>query len=378
MNLFDTQCDVDHGLALAHRVDPKYAPVFEKVPDRDRAALALYFLPHGSKKEHLEVTRPRVLKWYCPFADQRNFPSGHRYSINVYAGCQHQCAYCYAAGYVAGQARCKSSFRADLVKDLDALDAYDVPAAPVHLSNSTDALQPLEAEYRHALFVLEQLAERRHRFTTVTLLTKNPAMLQNTRYVQVLHRLNALPSDHPRSSWFASHGYSPLRIECSLAFYDDLHRQLLDPAAPSVASRMQAIRRLREQNLPVYVRIDPLFPRDPLPDRRKMCDFNLPDVQPLSDLEALVRFCREVGVTHVIYSVAKITQPRGSTLSTVMKQMKRVYEHLAPDRALVLRGGAWRLPENVALEMVVNPYLRLCREHAVAAITCKANLVSTP
>jgi len=71
---------------------------------------------------------------------------------------------------------------------LEALEAYDVPPAPVHLSNSIDPLQPLEEQHRHALFVLERLAEHRSRFTTVTLLTKNPALLTDDRYVQVLHR----------------------------------------------------------------------------------------------------------------------------------------------------------------------------------------------
>jgi len=77
------------GLSLAERVHPKYRPVFEMLSEADRAAVALYFLPHGSKKDLLDVSRPRVVKWYCPFADQREFPSGHRYCINVYAGCEH-------------------------------------------------------------------------------------------------------------------------------------------------------------------------------------------------------------------------------------------------------------------------------------------------
>ena len=172
MNLFDKELDLELGLSLARYVNPKYQPVFEKLPDRDRAALAFYFLPHGSKKDVLEVTRPYVIKWYCPFADQRKFPSGHRYCINVYTGCEHKCQYCYAAAYVSEQVHCKSNFRAELVKDLDALDEYDVPAAPVHVSNSTDPLQSLELQHRHTLFVLKNLAKRRHRFTTVTLLTK--------------------------------------------------------------------------------------------------------------------------------------------------------------------------------------------------------------
>jgi DNA repair photolyase len=185
----ETNQQQDKGLSLAERVHSKYRPVFEKLSEADRAAVSLYFLPHGSKKDVLEVTRPRVVKWYCPFADQRESPSGHRYSINVYAGCEHRCEYCYAAGYVGGDARCKNRFREDLVKDLDALDDYGVPPAPVHLSNSTDALQRLEVEHRHCLFALEKLDERRHRFTTVTLLTKNPAMLLDERYIDVLRRL---------------------------------------------------------------------------------------------------------------------------------------------------------------------------------------------
>jgi hypothetical protein len=167
--------EIVEGLSLAERVHPKYRPAFDRLSERDRAAAAIYFLPHASKKDALEVTRPRVLKWYCPFADQQQFPSGHRYCINVYTGCEHACQYCYAAGYVDARPSCKNDFRNGLRKDLDALDEHDVPPAPVHLSNSTDPLQSLEQEYRDTLYALEKLAERRHRFTTVTLLTKIPA-----------------------------------------------------------------------------------------------------------------------------------------------------------------------------------------------------------
>ena len=53
-----------------------------------------------------------------------------------------------------------------------------------------------------------------------------------------------------------------------------------------------------------------------------MADFDLPDAQPLNDLEQIVRFCRDVGVPRVIYSVAKITLPRDGPLSSVMQKMK--------------------------------------------------------
>jgi hypothetical protein len=40
---------------------------------------------------------------------------------------------------------------------LEALEAFGISPAPAHLSNSTDALQPLEQEHRHTLFTLEKL-----------------------------------------------------------------------------------------------------------------------------------------------------------------------------------------------------------------------------
>lgn len=371
------QQHLEKGWSLARRVHPKYSPVFEKLEDHERAAVAFYFLPHDSKKDTLGVTRPRVIKWYCPFADQRQFPSGHRYCINVYTGCEHACRYCYAAGYVDARPNCKKEFRGGLVKDLDALDAYNVPPAPVHVSNSTDPFQPLEQEHRDTLHALERLAERRHRFTTVTLLTKNPALLMDDRYVEVMRRLNELPADHPRCAWFNSHGYPPLRVECSLAFHNDEHRRFLDLRAPSVESRMDALRFLRKEGLPVFVRIDPLFPRDPLSEGKTMRDFGLPDVQPLPDLESLVSFCREIGVGHIVYSVAKITRRKVGGLSPTVARMKRVYEHLA-GRSLVFRGGSWRLPAAAATEFVLEAFLDLCRQYSLPAMPCKANLISTP
>ena len=103
---------------------------------------------------------------------------------------------------------------------------------------------------------------------------------------------------------------------------------------------MEAIRRLRKEDIPISVRIDPLFPRNPLGGGKTMADFGLPDVQPLADLEALVRFCRETGVKRIVYSVAKITLPRTGRLSAVMEKMKQLYEHLSPRESLVFRGGA--------------------------------------
>lgn len=370
--------DLEPGLALARRVDPKYAPVFANLPDRERAALALYFLPHRSAKEVLGVTRPRVLKWYCPFADQRAFPSGHRYCINVYVGCGHACTYCYAAGYEPTGVACKQDFAKGLRRDLAELERHDVPPAPVHLSNSTDPFQVLEARHGHTAEALELLAAQRSRFTTVVLLTKNPALAAEPAYVERLRPFLTVPDTHPRLRRLRDAGLPGLRLEVSLAFADDAARAFYDPGAPSVQQRRAAIVALRRAGLPVVLRIDPLLPREPLPRGLRLADFGLPPAQSPAALDELLAFAADLGVLHVVYSAAKVVKPRGRGLAPPMTSLKALYEALAAPARLNFRGGSWRLPGPLLRELVTEPFCALARRHGLTAKFCKQNLLSTP
>ena len=129
----------------------------------------------------------------------------------------------------------------------------------------------------------------------------------------------------------------------------------------------------------MHLRIDPLFPRDLLPGGKRMEDFGLPDVQPLADLESLVRFCGEVGVGNIIHSVAKIALPRDGRLSTVMGRMKPALPRTRRREFLSLPRRLWRLPEEHRSGASCSPSsVDLCRQHRIPAKTCKANLISTP
>jgi DNA repair photolyase len=364
-------------------LDRKYAPAFERLAEDGQLRTALYFLPHTSQKETLSVTRPRVIKWYCPFADQTAFPSGVRYSINVYSGCEHGCRYCYVQGYSAAKitdahAKCKDHFRCHLLKDLADIEKYDVPCTPVHLSNSTDAFGPIEGQYHNSLFVLEKLQEFRRHFSTVTILTKNPAMLLQPAYCDALLALSRLDRTHPRYGYFRDHDLKPLWLEVSLAFWNDKSREILEPGAPSVADRLEAVARLQQSGVPTALRIDPLFPRDPLPNGRTMRDFDLFDLQSQEDLKHLVSFCGQHKIRKVVWSPLKITIPRTGTLTSWMRQLKRVYEHLTQNRPLDFRGGSWRLPHDVVQSVLLAPLQSLCSESGIELKGCKENLIATP
>jgi DNA repair photolyase len=358
------------------RIDERYRTVWSDRPPDEQQALADYFLP-DSRKATLEPTRPRVIKWYCPFAAQSSFPTGHRYCANVYVACSHRCTYCYANGYIQGRPRIKKDFGRQALMDLAELELYGVPPAPLHLSNSTDPLQEeLEAEHGHSRWLLERVLEHRRRFTTIVVLTKNPGLAVRSGYLSLFERLNVIPPDHPRHAEFAHRpGFI---LETSVAFWRQEVAGIYDRDAPPVAERLAAVRALASSGIPVVLRIDPLFPHSPLPDGSSLEKFGLVEAQTLDDLRALCQFARDVGVLHVVYSPVKLIQPRGPAMDPVVANLLGVYESMSAPAKPVFRGGSYRLPGPVAEREVVRPFLALCMEAGVQAKFCMQNLIETP
>ena len=361
------------------RVDPRFRAVWESRTAQEQTALRLYFLPHRSTQPILAPTRPRVIKWYCPFAHQAAFPTGHRYCINVYTGCSHHCLYCYASAYEPAHAGIKRDFARLLAKDLGDLERFNVPPAPVHIANSTDPFQPLEERVGDTKRTLEGLLVHRRHFSTVTILTKNPALAARSEYAQLLKALAEIPSDHPFAERWAAFNHPAAQVEVSLAFWREEAAAFWDPGAPTVANRIDGIRALREAGIPVVLRIDPLFPRSPLPiePTRSLNDFGLVEAQTLADLEHLVQFGKACGVRHVVYSPAKIVRPRQQPLACAMNNLLQVYRALSAPEKTVWRGGSWRLPGSVADRVVTEPFLELCGAANLPAKFCMKNVLDT-
>jgi DNA repair photolyase len=285
--------------------------------------------------------------------------------------------YCYAAAYSSPRPAPKGKFERLLAKDLEDLERFDVPPAPVHLSNSTDPFQKLERQHGHTRFALEQILKARHRFTTITILTKDPFWPTTAGYIDLFSELAELAESHPRHTEFSASGTPAFCVEVSLAFWRQEAASAYDPCAPSVEERMEGVRRLRAAGIPVVLRIDPLFPRSPVVGG-SLADYGLTEAQPMEDLEELVRFAKEMTVRHVVYSPVKIVQPRGRAVSPVMRQWRLVYERMAAPSRLIFRGGSWRLPPELAENSIVQPFLALCASYGVRAKHCMRNLIETP
>ncbi len=197
--------------------------------------------------------------------------------------------------------------------------------------------------------------------------------------IHLFKALGTFPSSHARQAEFAANGHPPFQVQVSMAFWRDESRATYDPGAPSIEERKEGIVALREAGTPVVLRIDPLFPRSPLPTQpSSLRDFGLPEAQALDDLENLVAFAQKVGVRHVVYSAAKIVQPRGKSLGPTMAAMRDVYGAMCVPKKPVWQKLSWWLPPEVFEPHVVRPFLEICKRQGVAAKFCMRDLVEIP
>lgn len=168
-------------------------------------------------------------------------------SLNVYRGCEHGCAYCYARpyheylGFSAGL-----DFETKIVVKFKAPDLLRAELAaprwqpqPLAMSGVTDPYQPAERKFQLTRRVLEVLRDFRN---PVGIVTKNFLV---TRDLDVLAEL--------------AH-YDCAMVYLSLTTLDAGLAAKLEPRAAAPKLRLAAIQRLAEAGVPVGVMLAPMIP----------------------------------------------------------------------------------------------------------------------
>ena len=208
--------------------------------------------------------------------------------------------------------------------------------------------------------LLQQIRETRDLFTTITILTKNPRMLCTPEYLEILKALTGI------------------QVEVTCLFYRDEARRYYEPGAPSVASRLESIRTLRQAGVSVSLRIDPIFPRDPLPEdvfgNASLRDYGISEGQTGADIEQLIRFASDVGCQRIIVSPLKLVVGR-SGRSALLDTFLALYRD-ANNGKPIKRGTAYRLPWSLYHHWIAEP-AELARSLGIELIYCKRNLLTT-
>jgi len=171
---------------------------------------------------------------------------GVDFVINPYLGCAHGCRYCYAA-FMGKYARHHPGatwgsyveVKVNLVAVLEAELRRRRKPGTALLASVCDAYQPVEARYRLTRGCLELLRE--HGWG-VEILTKSPLVTRD---------LDLLLS------------FESATVGFSITTDDETVRRILEPQAPPIARRLDALRELHQAGISTWAFLGPLLPLDP-------------------------------------------------------------------------------------------------------------------
>ena len=172
---------------------------------------------------------------------------GMEYSMNPYQGCEHGCIYCYARnthefwGYSAGlDFERKILIKHDAPKLLEAkLKSKNWKACTIVLSGNTDCYQPAEQQFKITRACLEIFLKYRH---PVGIITKNVLILRD---LDILKKL-------------AADGL--VGVNVSITSLSEKTRRILEPRTATIKRRLEAVRVLSENNIPVNAMLAPMIP----------------------------------------------------------------------------------------------------------------------
>ena len=169
------------------------------------------------------------------------------YSLNPYQGCEHGCIYCYARttheflGYSAGL-----DFESKIMVKMNAatllekeISASRYVVKPIMLSGNTDCYQPIEKKLGLTRRILETLLKHRH---PVSMITKNVLVLRDLDILIEMAKLNLL------------------HVNVSITSLNEELRQKMEPRTATNKRRVELVKELSDNQIPVNVMIAPLIP----------------------------------------------------------------------------------------------------------------------
>lgn len=172
---------------------------------------------------------------------------GMTYSMNMYQGCEHGCIYCYARnsheywGYSAGldfERRILVKKNAPQLLE-EKLKSKSWQAQTIVLSGNTDCYQPAERRYQITRQCLEVFLKYKH---PVGIITKNALVLRDLDLLQQLAQEQLVG------------------VHVSVTSLSEKTRMLLEPRTTTIQKRLETIRVLSENGIPVNVMLAPIIP----------------------------------------------------------------------------------------------------------------------
>ena len=172
---------------------------------------------------------------------------GMAYSMNMYQGCEHGCVYCYARnshefwGFSAGlDFERRILVKTDAPKLLETfIKRKNWKATPIVMSGNTDCYQPAEKKFEITKQCLDVFLKYKH---PVSIITKNALILRDLNLLKVLAKENLVS------------------VNISITSLSEDTRRILEPRTATIKKRLETVRVLSENGIPVNVMLAPIIP----------------------------------------------------------------------------------------------------------------------
>ncbi len=162
------------------------------------------------------------------------------YALNPYVGCQHDCVYCYAKfmkRFTGHQERWGAFVDAKInAPELLAREIKKKKIGRVWISGVCDPYQPVEQKYLLTKRCLDILAENDWPFT---IQTKSPLVLRD---LETLKRAR------------------DAEVGFTITTADEKIRRILEPGAPPISKRIEALTKLHAAGIRTFAMIAPILP----------------------------------------------------------------------------------------------------------------------
>lgn len=190
------------------------------------------------------------------FSNASGFLCDYDYTLNAYMGCQFGCAYCYATNFTADEEKRANwgnwvTVKTNATKEI--LGKRSLLGKKIYMSSVTDPYQPIEGKIGLTRSILELLVEE----------CRQPRLVVQTRSPLAVRDIDLLKR------------FKHVRVNMTVTTDTEEVRKKFEPTCASNASRIEAIRKVKDSGVKVGICITPMLPlEDPMLFARHLASIN--------------------------------------------------------------------------------------------------------
>jgi len=258
-----------------------------------------------------------------------------RFASHIYRGCPYACAYCYAK-FIHKHYHKNVFYFETFVKDFkNDIIKFRELNTPINLGSISDEYQPVEKHLKLTRQILEILVENEVPFYIVT---KSDLVLRDIDILKEASKKNKC------------------LVQITITTINEEKAKLLEPYAPPPSVRLETIKNLHREGIPVLLRLDPVIPLI---------------TDDADEIELLIKEVKNY-VVQVNSSTMELTKDVKKDMDNILKKLRipeeKFYKLFSNSRDL--RKPILRVREDIAYD-ILSKISSICKKYNVSFMTCK-------